>query len=48
MRRALGGYHVGYEYKKEIMAFLQSKNMETKDFGNNYVYAGLGETISSK
>lgn len=33
MKIALGGDHAGYEYKKEIIAFLQSKNIETKDFG---------------
>lgn len=33
MRIALGGDHAGYEYKKEIISFLQSKNIATKDFG---------------
>lgn len=30
---ALGGDHAGYEYKKEIASFLQSKGFEVKDFG---------------
>ncbi len=33
MKIALGGDHAGYEYKKEIIEFLQSKKIETKDFG---------------
>lgn len=33
MRIALGGDHAGFEYKKELIAFLQSQNIETKDFG---------------
>jgi ribose 5-phosphate isomerase B len=33
MRIALGGDHAGYEYKKEIISFLQANNIETKDFG---------------
>lgn len=33
MRIALGGDHAGYEYKKEIIEFLQARNVETKDFG---------------
>lgn len=33
MKIALGGDHAGYEYKKVIIAFLQQKNIETKDFG---------------
>ncbi len=33
MKIALGGDHAGYEYKKEIIAFLQAKDIETKDFG---------------
>lgn len=33
MRIALGGDHAGYEYKKELIAFLQSKNIEAMDFG---------------
>ncbi|GAL87192.1 ribose 5-phosphate isomerase [Sporocytophaga myxococcoides] len=30
---ALGGDHAGYTYKKEIIADLQSKGYEVKDFG---------------
>ena len=33
MKIALGGDHAGYEYKKEITAFLEAKNIQTKDFG---------------
>ena len=33
MRIALGGDHAGFDFKKEIIAFLQAKNIETKDFG---------------
>lgn len=33
MRIALGGDHAGFEYKKELIAFLQSQSIETKDFG---------------
>lgn len=33
MRIALGGDHAGFEYKKELIAFLQSHSIETKDFG---------------
>ncbi|MCW5906280.1 MAG: ribose 5-phosphate isomerase B [Chitinophagales bacterium] len=33
MRIALGGDHAGFEYKKEIIEFLQARNVETKDFG---------------
>jgi ribose 5-phosphate isomerase B len=33
MKIALGGDHAGFEYKKEIIVFLQSKNIEIKDFG---------------
>lgn len=33
MRIALGGDHAGFDYKREIISFLQSKNIETKDFG---------------
>ena len=33
MRIALGGDHAGYEYKKEIIALLESKGIETSDFG---------------
>lgn len=33
MRIAIGGDHAGYEYKKELIAFLQTKNVDTKDFG---------------
>lgn len=33
MRIALGGDHAGFEYKKEIIALLQARNIETKDFG---------------
>ena len=33
MRIALGGVHAGFEYKKELIAFLQSQSIETKDFG---------------
>ncbi|MCR6641801.1 MAG: ribose 5-phosphate isomerase B [Sporocytophaga sp.] len=32
-RIALGGDHAGYTYKKEIIADLQSKGYEVKDFG---------------
>lgn len=33
MRIALGGDHAGYDYKKEIVQFLQAKGYEAKDFG---------------
>ena len=33
MKIALGGDHAGFEYKKEIIAFLRSKNIDVKDFG---------------
>ena len=33
MRIALGGDHAGFDYKREIISFLQSKNIEAKDFG---------------
>lgn len=33
MKIALGGDHAGYEYKKEIVALLEAKGIETKDFG---------------
>ncbi len=33
MKIALGSDHAGYEYKKEIITFLQSKSIEAKDFG---------------
>lgn len=33
MRIALGGDHAGYEYKKEIVKFLQEKGHDIKDYG---------------
>ena len=30
---ALGGDHAGFEYKKEIVAFLQAQGHEVKDYG---------------
>lgn len=30
---AIGGDHAGYEYKKEIITFLEAKGVEVKDFG---------------
>lgn len=33
MKLAIGGDHAGYEYKKEIIPFLQAKGYEVKDFG---------------
>lgn len=33
MKIALGGDHAGYLYKKELIAFLEAKGYETKDFG---------------
>ena len=33
MKIALGGDHAGYEYKKEIIVFLESKGMKIFDFG---------------
>ena len=33
MKIALGGDHAGYEYKKEIIALLEMKGIETSDFG---------------
>lgn len=30
---AIGGDHAGYEYKKEIITFLEAKGIEVKDFG---------------
>ncbi len=33
MKIALGGDHAGYEYKKELMKFLEEKNHSIKDFG---------------
>lgn len=33
MKIALGGDHAGYEYKKELLTYLQSQHIETKDYG---------------
>lgn len=33
MNIALGGDHAGYEYKKELAAYLQSQGHQVKDFG---------------
>ena len=33
MKIALGGDHAGYEYKKEVIALLESLGHETKDLG---------------
>ena len=33
MKIALGGDHAGFEYKKEIVAHLKTRGIETKDFG---------------
>ncbi len=33
MKIALGGDHAGFEYKKEIIALLESKGVSIKDFG---------------
>ncbi len=33
MKIAIGGDHAGFEYKKELIPFLESKGYEVKDFG---------------
>jgi ribose 5-phosphate isomerase B len=33
MKLAIGGDHAGYEYKKELVRFLEHKGHEVKDFG---------------
>lgn len=33
MKIAIGGDHAGFLYKKEIISFLEEKNIEVKDFG---------------
>ncbi len=33
MKLAIGGDHAGYEYKKEIVKYLEEKGHEVKDFG---------------
>ena len=33
MKIALGGDHAGFDYKQEIIAMLESKGLEIKDFG---------------
>ncbi len=32
---AIGSDHAGFEYKSELITFLQSKQIEVKDFGTN-------------
>lgn len=33
LKIAIGGDHAGFQYKKEVVAFLTSKGIEVKDFG---------------
>lgn len=33
MKIAIGGDHAGFEYKKEVISFLESKGVEVEDFG---------------
>lgn len=33
MKVAIGGDHAGFDYKKTILAYFQSQNFETADFG---------------
>lgn len=56
MKIALGSDHGGFQYKKELIEFLNSMNIETLDVGTNsidscnYAEFGIkvGEAVSSK